>query len=229
MNKLGTFVISVSWSPSLSLAPSLLESSVLSESLFYFLPNLSAPYTSQFFLSVSLALYLPEWAAQTGRTAKAAWSTNWRRLERPWLSCSGSVSWGEKRDRGRGKKKEIEWWESVGVEKIKRRCIKTAENTHTHKHTSTHIQFHSECTTKSGLCTQPASEIRHGVHSPFKAAGRRSYILLAALTQHKVASAGWCAMRRFLVCVTSTLAHQAACFSAQFSRQQTPALLQQRI
>ena len=135
----------------------------------------------------------------------------------------------EERQRKGGKKKRNRVVRECGCREDKRRCIKTAENTHTHKHTSTHIQFHSECTTKSGLCTQPASEIRHGVHSPFKAAGRRSYILLAALTQHKVASAGWCAMRRFLVCVTSTLAHQAACFSAQFSRQQTPALLQQRI
>lgn len=54
-------------------------------------------------LSVSLALCLPEWAARTGRTAKAAWSTNWRHPEPPWLSCSGSVSCREKRDRRRRK------------------------------------------------------------------------------------------------------------------------------
>lgn len=93
----------------------------------------------------------------------------------------------EERQRKGKKKKRNRVVRECGCRDDKGGCIKTAEKTHTH--TRTHIQFHRECTTKSGLCTQPASEIRHGVHSPFKAAGRRSHSLPAALTQHKVASA----------------------------------------
>ena len=112
----------------------------------------------------------------------------------------------------------------MGAEEIREEALKRLRK-HTHAYTSTHIQFHSEYTTKTRLCTEPASEMRRGVHSPFTAGGRRSHSLLAALTQHEVASTSWCSMRRLLACVTRTLAHHAACLSALFSRQQRQALL----
>ncbi len=86
----------------------------------------------------------------------------------------------EERQRKGKKKKEIEWCESVGVGEIREDALRRLRK---HTYTSTHIQFHSEFTTKTRLCIGPASEIRHGVRSPFIAGGRRSHRLHSCNTR----------------------------------------------
>lgn len=137
MNKLGTFVISVSPSPSLSLAPSSPESSVLSRvfivSLISLPPSTLSPILSQCF---SCSLFT--WVS----------STNWancqgsmkHKLETPRATMAVLLGFRvlgrEERQRKGKKKKEIEWWESVGVETIREDALRRLrKHTHTHAHT----------------------------------------------------------------------------------------------
>lgn len=136
MNKLGTFVISVSPSPSLSLAPSSPESSVLSRvfivSLISLPPSTLSPILSQCF---SCSLFT--WVS----------STNWancqgsmkHKLETPRATMAVLLGFRvlgrEERQRKGKKKKRNRVVRECGCRDDKGRCIKTAEKTHTHTHT----------------------------------------------------------------------------------------------